>query len=85
MRVHLHLIKKGSVTHSHDLAVYVLILINVFDWHYFTQCLIFCPLMITFLVFTVFDAVSTNIDNVLLIKPSANMFDFGDFDVQYKD
>ena len=34
---------------------------------------------------TVFDSISSNIDEVLLIKPSANVFVFGDFNIHHKD
>ena len=34
---------------------------------------------------TVFDSVSSNVDEVLLINPSANVFVFGDFNVHHKD
>ena len=34
---------------------------------------------------TVFDSISSNIDEVLLINPSANAFVFGDFNVHHKD
>ena len=34
---------------------------------------------------TVFDSIPSNIDQVLLINPSANAFAFGDFDVHHKD
>ena len=34
---------------------------------------------------TVFDSISSNIDEVLSINPSANVFVFGDFNVHYKD
>ena len=33
----------------------------------------------------VFDSVSSNIDEVLSINPSANVFVFGDFNVYHKD
>ena len=33
----------------------------------------------------VFDSVSSNIDEVLLINPSANVFAFGDFNIHHKD
>ena len=36
-------------------------------------------------LFTVFDSVSSNIDEVLSINPSANVFVFGDFNVHHKD
>ena len=34
---------------------------------------------------TVFDAVSSNMDKVLLINPYANVFIFGDFNIHHKD
>ena len=34
---------------------------------------------------TVFDSVSSNIDEVLLINPSANVFVFADFNIHHKD
>ena len=34
---------------------------------------------------TVFDSISSNIDEVLLISPSVNLFVFGDFNVHHKD
>ena len=34
---------------------------------------------------TVFDSISSNIDEVLSINPSANLFVFGDFNVHHKD
>ena len=34
---------------------------------------------------TVFDSISSNIDKVLSINPSANMFVFGDLNVHHKD
>ena len=34
---------------------------------------------------TVFDSISSNIDEVLSINPSANIFIFGDFNVHHKD
>ena len=36
-------------------------------------------------LYTVFDSIPSNIDQVLLINPSANAFAFGDFDVHHKD
>ena len=33
----------------------------------------------------VFDSISSNIDEVLSMNPSANMFVFGDFNVHHKD
>ena len=34
---------------------------------------------------TVFDSISSNIDEVFLINPSANVFIFGDFNIHHKD
>ena len=36
-------------------------------------------------LYTVFDSISSNIDQVLLINPSANIFVLGDFNVHHKD
>ena len=48
--------------------------------------LLLFPLSITFSALcTVFDSISSNIDEVLSINPSANVFVFGDFNVHYKD
>ena len=42
-------------------------------------------LLITFLLPTVFDSISSNIDGVLLINQSANVFVFGEFNVHHTD
>ena len=43
------------------------------------------PLSITFFfVMHGFDSVSSNIDQVLSVKPSANVFVFGDFKIRHK-
>ena len=34
---------------------------------------------------TVFDSISSNIDEVISINPSANVFFFGDFNIHHKD
>ena len=36
-------------------------------------------------LYTVFDSISPNKDEVLSINPSANVFIFGNFDIHYKD
>ena len=36
-------------------------------------------------LYAVFDAISSNIDEVLLINSSANAFVFGEFNAHYKD
>ena len=35
------------------------------------------------LLCTIFDSISSNIDEILLVKPSDNVFVFGDFDVHH--
>ena len=48
--------------------------------------LLLFPLSITSLsLCTVFDSISSNIDEVLSINPSANVFVFGDFNIHHKD
>ena len=98
MRDYLPLIQKDSGTHMHGLAVYVkglsfardLSLENstdcyVFDWLYFTQCLTsFSSIDHLLQLCAVFDSISSNIDEVLLSNPSANVFVFGDFNIHHK-
>ena len=85
----------------HDLAVYVkeglpfnrdlskktlLILTYVFDWLYFTLCL--ASSSSTDHLFHLdpqFNSISSNIDKVLSINSSANVFVSGDFNVYHKD
>ena len=44
------------------------------------------PLLITFfVVMHLFDSISSKINEILSINPSASMFAFGDFNVHYKD
>ena len=43
------------------------------------------PLLIAFSLCMVFDSISSDIDEVLSINPSANVFVFGDFNVHDKD
>ena len=43
------------------------------------------PLSITFVNCMLFDFISSNIDDVLLINPSPNVFVFGDINVHHKD
>ena len=100
VRDYILLIWKDSSTHMHGLAVYVkeglpfardLSLENsadsyVLHWLYFIQCLTFFPLSITLFIFAHgFYSISSNIDEILLIKPSANVFVFGGFNVHHKD
>ena len=58
----------------------------VFDWLYFTQYLTSFFLCISHLLCcTVLYSISSNIDEILSINPSANLFVFGDFNVHHKD
>ena len=79
----------------HGLAVYVKeglpfardltlrILTYVFDWLYFTSFFLYRSPSLS--LYTVFDSISSNIDEVLSINPSANVLVFGDFNVHRKD
>ena len=60
------------------------ILIYVFDWLYFTH-FFFLYRSPSSALCTVFDSISSNIDEVLSINPSANVFVFGDFNVHHHD
>ena len=94
------LIWKDSTAHIHGLAVYVkeglpfpwdLSLENsAYSYLCFrlsllhSRVLLLFPLLISFFAF-MHVSVSSNIDDVLLINPSANMFVFGDLNVRHKD
>ena len=54
------------------------------SWLYFTQCLSFSSADHLFLC-TVFDSNSSNIDEILSIKPSAVAFVFRDLNVHHKN
>ena len=58
----------------------------VFDLLYFTQCLTsFSSIDRLPHCYAVSDSISSNIDEVLSINPSANVFVFGDFNIHRKD
>ena len=76
------MLKKDFLLHGTYLWKTLQILTYVFDWLYSTQCLF--PLSITFFIL-VFYSILSNIDEVLSINPSANVFVFGDFNVHHKD
>ena len=62
------------------------ILTYVFDWLCFTRCLIsFSSIDHLFDLCAVFDSISSNINEVLSINPSANFFVFADFNIHQKD
>ena len=84
----------------HGLAVYVKeglpfpqdlsslqILTYVFDLLYFTQCLTSFSLYLSpsLSLCMAFDSILSNIDEVLWINPSADVFVFGNFNVHHKD
>ena len=97
---YLSLIRKDSVTCMHSLAVYVkdrlpfardLSLENsqdsiyVFHLLYFIPCLNFSPYRSPPSLCAVFDATSSNIDEVLSINPPVNVFILVDFNVRHAD
>ena len=97
VRGYLLLIRKGSSTHIYGLAVYVKAgLPFAWNWENYANSYLFLtcfnslsvlflfPLSITLSLCTVFDSISSNIDKVLWINPSA-VFVFGDFNVHHKD
>ena len=99
VRGYLPLIRKGSSTHIHGFAVYVkeglpfsqdLLQENsadsfLTDFTSLSFLLFFLYRSPSSSLCTVFDSISSNIDEVLLINPSANVFVFGDFNVHHKN
>ena len=98
--VYLSLIRKNSVTHMHGLAVYVKEGLPFAGDLSLEDCRFLCFQLallhsVSYFFFlyrspssalcTVFDSISSNIDEVLSINPSANVFVFGDFNVYHKD
>ena len=100
-RGYLPLIRKDSSTRMHGLAVYVkeglpfawdVSLENSADSYLCFPLALLHSLSYFFLcrspssaLCTVFDSILSNIDEVLSINPSANVFVFGDFNVHHKD
>ena len=87
-------VQKDSVTHMNGLAVYGkegplftrnLSLENSQRFYLFStdftsfSVLFFFPLSITFIFMSMFDTISSNINEVISINISANVFVFGDF------
>ena len=98
VRGYLPLIQKDSGTHMHGLAVYVkeglhLSLENSADSYLCFRMALLHSVSYFFFLYrshssalcTVFDSISSNIDEVLSVNPSANVFVFGDFNVHHKD
>ena len=101
VRGYLPLIGKDFSTHMHGLAVYVkeglpfardLSLENSADSYLCFRLALLHS--VSYFLFryrspsslcTVFDSISSNIDEVISINPSANVFVFGDFNVHHKD
>ena len=79
----------------HSLAVYVKeglpqktlqILTYVFNWLYFTQCLTsFSSINDILRLHAQFSILSSNINVIPMINPSANVFVSGDFNIHHKD
>ena len=99
MRGYLPLIRKDSSTHMHGLTVHVKEGLP-FAWHLSPEnsCLCFQLALLhsvsyffflyqslSLFLCTVFDSISHNINVVLLISPSADVFVFGYFNVHHKD
>ena len=58
----------------------------MFDWLYFFEYpTSFSSIDHLLRLYAVFDAISSDIDEVLSINPSTNVLVFGDFDVHHKD
>ena len=101
VRGYLPLIPKDSTTHMHGLIVYVkdnlpfslhVSLENSPDTYLCFRLALLHSMSYFFFHYrlpsslcTVFDSISSNIDDVLSINPSANVFVFGDFNVHHKD
>ena len=101
VRDYLPLIRKDSSTHMHGLAVYVkeglafardLSLENSVDSYFYFRLALLHPVSYFFFFYgspsslcMVFDSISSNIDEVLSINPSANVFVCGYFNIHYKD
>ena len=101
VRGYLPLIPKDSTTHMHGLIVYVkdnlpfslhVSLENSPDTYLCFRLALLHSMSYFFFHYrlpsslcTVFDSISSNIDDVLSINPSANVFVFGDFNAHHKD
>ena len=79
--------RKEYLLHKTHLKKTLQILTYVLGWLYFIQGLTpFSSLSSPSLsLCSVFDSISSSIDEVLSINPSANAFVFGDLDVNHKD
>ena len=97
---YLPLIRKDSVTQTHGLAVYEkeglpfardLSLEKYADCHLCFRLALLHAVSFFFFLYqspslcTVFNSISSNIDEVLLIKSSANVFVFREYNIYYND
>ena len=101
MRGYLPLIQKDSSTHMHGLTVYEkeglsfaqdLSLENATDFYLCFRLALLHSVSYFFFLYqshsslcTVFDSISSNIDEVLWMNPSASVFVFGNFNLHHKD
>ena len=101
VRGYLPLIRKASTTHKHGLAVYVkeglrfardLFLESSADSYVCFRLALLHSVCYFFFLYrspspfcTVFDSISSGIDEVLSINQSVNVFAFGDFNVHHRD
>ena len=74
----LKLVRGMIITYSHSFLCFRLALLHSMSYFFF---LYRSPSALC----TVFDSISSNIDEVLSINPSANVFVFRDFNVHHKD
>ena len=95
------LIREGSTTHMHGLAIYRKERLHFarelfqensadsytcFGWLYFTQCVTsFCFIDHLCLYARFFDSILYNIAKVFSINPSADVFVFGEFNAHHND
>ena len=79
--------KKNFLLHATYLEKTLQILTYAFHWLYFTHCLasFYSINHLLHLYAWFFDSISSNIDEVLLINPSVNVFVLGDFNVYHKN
>ena len=81
--------RKDFLLHGAYLKKTLQILLYVFIWLYFIQCLtsfsLFDHLLFLYAWFLIFEDVQSNIDQVLSINPSINVFTFGEFNIHHKE
>ena len=84
--MHIHVVYvKEELPFAWDLSLEFLIMFSTGFTSFSALLLFFLCSSPSSTLCTLFDAISSNIDEVLLINPSANVFVFGDFNVHHKD